>query len=189
MLPIVLAAVIVVLFMVISALMFRSSRSRNHEYPAFVPRRQSVTWPLGTQETEYTNVDLKVRRIRSRVADPYTGQTIEEHDEVFVEGPPDAVMYVVERAEQAARNSFQPEYALPPSDPPPALEPPPSFSESSIVLEPNQYEELPESHLHYEYEEISETYPQYEYEELPEAYPQRQFDWERDDQDNASPDW
>ena len=136
---VIVLCVVAVLFMALcAAIFFRSSaRSRDHHYQTSVVARQSFTSPIGSHESQFEQPSLEVRRSRdSRVIDWQAGRIIEQHDEISVVGPPDAVMYIAERAEQAARDSFSTTYALEPPDPTP---------ENSWVLPPDQYRELPES--------------------------------------------
>jgi hypothetical protein len=147
---IVLGIVLASLFMILCAAVFfrSSSRSHNHHYRAVVPSVQSYTSPLVSQEIRYDQPSLEVQWTRdSTVTNWQTGETFEQHDEVFVKGPPDAAMYTLAFTEQAAHNFFPSSaYAVdPPSSATYALEPPEPAPDIPLLLTPDQYEELPGS--------------------------------------------
>jgi hypothetical protein len=148
---IVAGLVVFVLFIALAAaILFRSWRHRDRHYPPVVPLRQSLSSPIGTSEVEWGEPELELRWVRDRSATNLdTGLSIEQHDEIFVKGPPDAVMRAAELTDQAMRDPFSSAHAFGQPYEAPALERPEPASDMPLVLASDQYEELPESPLRY----------------------------------------
>jgi hypothetical protein len=141
-----------------------------------VPRRQSLSSPIGTSEIEWGEPEVQLKWTRDRkITNLDTGLTIEQHDEIFVKGPPDAAIHAAELAEQGTRDSFRSAYLLDQPYETPALDPPDPTPEIPLILAPDQYEELPEGP------------PQHYRDWLQDD--EDNLHWQQDDRDNLPPSW